>query len=142
MLGLLLAAWEVLARYGVIDPFYLPPPSRVGGALAALFISGDIWTHIAATFGAALLGLLIGSLIGMALAMLAAASRATFLLLEPFMTAMNAVPRSESGLIPSIQWSGNFVRSDANLRYRSVEEDDRRYFSLLCEVAGLADRLG
>jgi hypothetical protein len=61
--------------------------------LAQLFISGEIWTHIVATFGAALLGLLIGSLIGMALAMLAAASRATFLLLEPFMTAMNAVPR-------------------------------------------------
>jgi NitT/TauT family transport system permease protein len=93
MLVLLLAAWEVLARYGVIDPFYLPPPSRVGGALAQLFISGEIWTHIAATFGAAVLGLLIGSLIGMVLAVLAAASRAILLLLEPFMTALNAVPR-------------------------------------------------
>ena len=75
MLVLLLAAWEALARYGVIDPFYLPPPSKIGGALAALFISGEIWTHIAATFGAALLGLVIGCLIGMALAVLAAASR-------------------------------------------------------------------
>ena len=55
MLVLLLAAWEALARYGVIDPFYLPPPSKIGGALAALFISGEIWTDIAATFGAALL---------------------------------------------------------------------------------------
>jgi NitT/TauT family transport system permease protein len=93
MLGLLLAAWEVLARCGVIDPFYLPPPSRVGGALTALFISGEIWTDISATFGAALLGLLIGSLIGMALAMIAAASRAALLLLQPFMTSLNAVPR-------------------------------------------------
>ena len=93
MLMLLLTAWEVLARYGVIDPFYLPPPSRVGGAFAQLFISGEIWIHIAATFGAAVLGLLIGSLLGMALAVLAAASRVTLLLLEPFMTALNAVPR-------------------------------------------------
>ena len=93
MLALLLFAWEVLARYGVIDPFYMPPPSRVGGALAELFLSGEIWTHIEATFGAALLGLLIGSVIGMALAVLAVASRAALLLLEPFMTAMNAVPR-------------------------------------------------
>jgi NitT/TauT family transport system permease protein len=93
MLVLLLAAWEVGARYGVIDPFYLPPPSRVGSVLAALFISGEIWTHIYATFGAALLGLLAGSLIGTALAVLAAASRPALLLLEPFMTALNAVPR-------------------------------------------------
>ena len=93
MLALLLVAWEVLARYGVIDPFYMPPPSRVGGALAELFLSGEIWTHIEATFGAALLGLLIGSVIGMALAVLAVASRSALLLLEPFMTAMNAVPR-------------------------------------------------
>ena len=40
-----------------------------------------------------MLGLLIGSLIGIVLAVLAAASRSIFLLLEPFMTAMNAVPR-------------------------------------------------
>jgi len=93
MLVLLLVTWEVLARTGVIDPFYVPPPIRVGGALAALLLSGEIWTHIEATFGAALLGLLIGSAIGMALAVLAAASRAALLLLEPFMTAMNAVPR-------------------------------------------------
>src|SRR6476661_4433593 len=93
MLALLLVVWEVLARYGVIDPFYMPPPSRVGGALLELFLSGEIWTHIEATFGAALLGLLIGSVIGMALAVLAVASRSALLLLEPFMTAMNAVPR-------------------------------------------------
>ena len=40
-----------------------------------------------------MLGLLLGSVIGTALAVLAAASRPALLLLEPFMTALNAVPR-------------------------------------------------
>jgi len=93
MVVVLLAVWEVGVRYGVIDPFYLPAPSRVGGALWELFASGEIWTHIEATFGAAMLGLLFGSVIGVVLAVLAAASRPALLLLEPFMTALNAVPR-------------------------------------------------
>jgi NitT/TauT family transport system permease protein len=88
-----LAGWEILARRGVIDPFYLPPPSKIWAALAELFASGEIWTHIEATFGASMLGLAIGTVIGAALAVFAVAVRPAALLLEPFMTALNAVPR-------------------------------------------------
>lgn len=93
MLVAALTVWEVLARTGTIDPFYLPPPTKIGAALIELFVSGEIWTHLYATFGAAMLGLLIGTLIGTVLAVAAVASRAALLMLEPIMTALNAVPR-------------------------------------------------
>jgi len=94
--GLLIAilvAWEALSRMGVIDPFYLPAPSSIWAALVQLFAGGDIWTHMEATFSEAVLGLLIGSAGGCALAVLAVAVRPAALLLQPFMAALNAVPR-------------------------------------------------
>jgi NitT/TauT family transport system permease protein len=92
-LVLLLGAWEALGRAGIIDPFYAPAPSRIGAALVQLFAGGEIWTHMRATFGAALLGLLIGTLGGGALALVAAFVRPAALLLTPLMSALNAVPR-------------------------------------------------
>lgn len=93
LLVLILVAWEALSRAGAIDPFYLPPPSRIWAALVQLFAGGDIWTHMEATFGEAVLGLLIGSAAGCALAVLAVAARPAALLLQPVMAALNAVPR-------------------------------------------------
>ena len=66
-LGIVLVLWEALVRFGLINPFYVPPPSKVGATLFDLFADGEIWTHIEATFGAALLGLLLGVVVGGAL---------------------------------------------------------------------------
>jgi NitT/TauT family transport system permease protein len=92
-LGILLGAWELLARLEVLDPFYAPPPTRVGAVVVELFASGRIWTHLEATFVAALLGLLLGLAIGAALGFLAALVPLVSELLEPVMILLNAIPR-------------------------------------------------
>jgi NitT/TauT family transport system permease protein len=89
----LLAGWEWLSHAGLIDPFYLPPPSKIGSALAHLFADPAIWSHMEATFGAALMGLAIGALGGGLLAVLAAILPLLNVLLQPVMSALNAVPR-------------------------------------------------
>jgi len=89
----LLAGWEWLSHAGLIDPFYLPPPSKIGDALVHLFADPAIWSHMEATFGAALMGLAIGALGGSLLAVLAAVLPLLNLLLQPVMSALNAVPR-------------------------------------------------
>ena len=78
---------------GLVNPFYLPPPSKIGAALGQLFADPAIWSHMQATFGAALIGLAIGTLGGSLLAVLAVALPPLALLLQPFMSALNAVPR-------------------------------------------------
>jgi NitT/TauT family transport system permease protein len=92
-LAVVLALWEGAGRAGWLNPLYAPPPSRIAAALFELFGQGTIWTHIEATFGAALGGLALGILVGVALG--AAAALVPFLaeLLEPVMMMLNAVPR-------------------------------------------------
>ncbi len=89
----LLGAWEGLARTGVLDPFYAPPPSRVVGVLVSLFADGSIWTHLQATFTAALAGLALGLLAGVVLGFAAALVPLLSELLEPVMILFNAIPR-------------------------------------------------
>jgi len=93
VLGILLSLWEALARFGVLNPFYVPPPSKVAVTLYGLFADGEIWTHVEATFGAALLGLALGVVVGAALGVGAALLPHVGEILDPAMTVLNAVPR-------------------------------------------------
>jgi NitT/TauT family transport system permease protein len=88
-----LVLWEVLARGGILNPFFVPPPSKVATTLVALFVDGDIWPHIEATVGAALIGLLLGVVVGTALGAAAALLAWVAEILEPAMIVLNAVPR-------------------------------------------------
>ena len=54
--AVLLAVWEAAGRAGLLNPLYVPNPSRIGAALVELFSDGRIWPHLEATFTAALGG--------------------------------------------------------------------------------------
>jgi NitT/TauT family transport system permease protein len=92
-LAVFLACWEALARGGVLDPFYAPPPSEVAHVLITVFADGTIWPHLQATFTAALLGLAFGLLIGIVLGFMGALVPFIAELLEPVMILLNAIPR-------------------------------------------------
>jgi NitT/TauT family transport system permease protein len=92
-LAVVLLIWEAAGRNGMLNPLYMPSPSQIGGALVDLFGSGRIWTHLEATFGAALGGLALGIIVGVLLGVLAALIPLVSELLEPVMTLLNAIPR-------------------------------------------------
>jgi len=91
--AVLLAIWETAGRAGLLNPMYLPSPSQIGAALVDLFGSGRIWTHLEATFTAALVGLALGLGAGILLGVLGALAPLIAELLEPVMTLLNAIPR-------------------------------------------------
>ena len=85
--------WETISRLGWLDPFYAPPPSNVGSVILSLFRDIEFWTHLQATFTAALLGLRRGLALGLILGFSAALSPLLADLLEPVMILLNAIPR-------------------------------------------------
>lgn len=91
---IILAFWEVAAGpLAWVDAFYLPPPSAIGTTLIDLFAQGKIYTHLEATFAAALAGLALGLAAGIVLGFLAALVPILAELLEPLMVLFNAIPR-------------------------------------------------
>jgi sulfonate transport system permease protein len=92
-LTLVLLVWEAAGRAGLLNPLYVPSPSRIAGALSELFASGRIWPHLEATFTAALAGLVLGIVVGIVIGVVAALVPLIAELLEPVMTLLNAIPR-------------------------------------------------
>jgi NitT/TauT family transport system permease protein len=91
--AILLAVWEVAGRAGLLNPLYVPNPSRIGAVLVDLFADGRIWPHLDATFTAALGGLALGIAVGIILGVVAALVPAIAELIEPVMSVLNAIPR-------------------------------------------------
>ena len=92
-LAVVLLLWEAAGRANLLNPLFAPSPSQIAAALFDLFSSGNIWTHLAATFTAALGGLVLGIAAGIALGVAAALVPLVAELLQPVMTLLNAIPR-------------------------------------------------
>src|SRR5262249_17857159 len=92
-LAALMALWEIAARLDLLNALYFPPPSRIWSALVQLFGEGNVWPHLQAPSPAALLGLILGIMIGAALGVVGALMPRVAELLEPVMMLLNAVPR-------------------------------------------------
>ena len=92
-LAVFVVIWEAAGRAGLLNPLYAPRPGQIVAALVDLFGSGRIWTHLEATFTAALVGLALGIVVGIVLGVLGALIPLVAELLEPVMTLLNAIPR-------------------------------------------------
>jgi sulfonate transport system permease protein len=92
-LFMLVIVWEVLARAGIINPFYVPAPTEVLRVVFSLFSEGTIFSHLEATFFASLVGLAIGLVLGISLGFAAALISWVADVLEPIMLLLNAIPR-------------------------------------------------
>lgn len=86
----LLLAWDLLVRLTGVPPFILPSPLAVGQAL--LGRAGLILPHAAVTASEILLGMILGSLAGVAVAMLLGAFRGARPWVLPLLVVSQALP--------------------------------------------------
>ncbi len=89
----LLAAWELLAASGVINPFYSSQPSHVLRDLPQFYREGDLLKHAGVTLAEALWGLAFGTLFGIVIAFLLGLSDLLGKVIEPFITALYGIPK-------------------------------------------------
>jgi NitT/TauT family transport system permease protein len=93
LLVLTVAAWELAARRKWIDPYLFSSPVAIGGRLWQLAASGAMLVHVYVTALETLLGFVIGGVLGVLLGMALALGPRVAAVLDPFVVALNGLPR-------------------------------------------------
>ncbi|HEX7273900.1 MAG TPA: ABC transporter permease [Casimicrobiaceae bacterium] len=103
LLGGLLLFWYAMTEPGLIPPFYFDDPNRAkfffGQPVKVLeriwiwFAGGTIYLHLAVTLLETLLAFVIGTALGLVLGLWLALSPTASTLADPYIKAMNAMPR-------------------------------------------------
>jgi NitT/TauT family transport system permease protein len=94
--GLLLfffGLWYVLTETGVLAPFFFGRPFKVAQVIWEWFASGKIYPHLAITLIETILAFAVGSLLGLGIGLWLALTPLASALADPYIKAMNAMPR-------------------------------------------------
>lgn len=89
----LLLAWELGARYGLVDRYFFSSPSEIVRTAAVKWRTGDLPRDILYTAGSTLLGFVTGTVVGSVLGLSFWFSRRAALVAEPWMIVLNALPK-------------------------------------------------
>ena len=99
-----LVIWEVLANKGIIDSFITSSPSRIINTFSN-FASNDLIMHTKVTCYETLIGFLLGTTIGIIIAIILWWSKFISKVLEPYLVVLNSLPKVALGPIIII-WVG------------------------------------
>ena len=88
----LLAAWEILPRMGVMDPFFMSQPTLILARLQEMAVSGELLRHFIATMEEAVIGFTLGVTLGVSAGLWCALNDRVSAALVPIATAGNALP--------------------------------------------------
>jgi sulfonate transport system permease protein len=100
ILGIVFAIWYGLTTPGLVDEpyankiaFFFGRPLQVLKVVVEWFTSGKIYPHLAITLWETVLAFAIGSLLGLGVGLWLALSPTASAVAEPYITALNAMPR-------------------------------------------------
>lgn len=104
LLFALIGLWELAATLGWTDSFITSCPSRIASTLASID-TGDLFKHIGITLAECVVGFIVASAIGVAVAILLWRFERLRNVLEPYIVVLNALPKIALGPIIII-WVG------------------------------------
>ncbi|MBR2384393.1 MAG: ABC transporter permease [Clostridia bacterium] len=110
VLFVLLFAWELLAKYGIIDSFLMSSPSRVVKTIKNLILTNNLWIHVGTTLLETIAGFLIATFLGSLIAVALWWSENLRKISEPYLIVLNSLPKIALGPI-IIVWFGSGVKS-------------------------------
>lgn len=93
MLLVVILVWQWLVQAQILPKFFFGEPFAVIGIVVELFVSGKIYPHLLVTLIETVMAFLVGTILGLAVGLWLGLNRRTAKLLEPFLTALNAMPR-------------------------------------------------
>ncbi len=105
VLFLFLGLWELGARLGWFDVFILSSPSRVAAAIDRLWGEGSLWVHVGVTLYETIMGFLLGTALGILLAVCLWWLPFVNEVMDPYLVVLNALPKIALGPV-LIVWIG------------------------------------
>lgn len=103
-----LVMWELSARLKIINEFLISKPTSIINLLYQYIISNELFKHIYISVVETLLGLIIGSLVGIIIASILWYFDYLMKVLNPFLVILNALPKTALAPIMII-WAGTGV---------------------------------
>ena len=110
LLAVFIAAWQVLADRGMINPLFFSSPKQVLADMAEMFSTGYIMPPIGITLYAAFLGLFYGIVLGTAIALIVGNNRVLAHILEPIFVGIHGLPLLALGPL-FVVWFGIGIKS-------------------------------
>lgn len=104
-----LLVWEILSSKEIINSFLFSSPSAIFKLFKEYLISGELYTHVSISVYETLLGLIIGTILGIFIAILLWWSKTLAKILDPFLVVLNALPKTALAPI-FIIWAGTGIK--------------------------------
>lgn len=101
--------WEFLSRWGIIDSFLFSKPSSILILLKKYIVNGELLTHITISLIETLLGLIIGTISGIIIAIILWWNQILAKIIDPFLVVINALPKTALAPILII-WAGTGIK--------------------------------
>lgn len=105
ILILFIGLWELAARLNIIDPFIMSQPSRIVSTLIDLHNQGVLWMHILITISETVVGFVLGTILGTAIAIVLWWSDFVAKVSDPYLVVLNSLPKVALGPV-IIVWIG------------------------------------
>jgi NitT/TauT family transport system permease protein len=105
ILLLIFGLWEILAQAGIIDPFITSQPSRIIQTVENLYAQGVLFQHIGITCLETIIGFLLGTILGVLIAIALWWSDFLAKVSEPYLVVLNSLPKIALGPV-FIVWIG------------------------------------
>ena len=101
----ILVLWEILANAGIIQTFLFSKPSDIYKLFIKYISNGELMKHVGISVYETVLGLVIGTVLGILVAIALWWSEKLSKILDPFLVVLNALPKTALAPI-IIVWAG------------------------------------
>lgn len=105
----IMVIWEILANFKIIDTFLFSKPSNIYNLFIQYATSGQLFKHIGVSVYETVVGLVIGTVLGILVAIALWWSEKLSKILDPFLVVLNALPKTALAPI-IIVWVGAGIK--------------------------------
>lgn len=105
LLVFIIVFWEAVTRFNWLDPFIFSSPGRIVNTFIRLCKEGSLFSHVFTTLWETVVGFLLGTILGILIAVVLWLSETCSKVLEPYLVVANALPKIALGPV-FIVWMG------------------------------------